>query len=114
MAEVHQEKAACFARAVVLMVTTWRLQWSTRSLSLHASMNFSSLFCLSIPLIQPLSGYVLLSGAGLYMFLLNLDALGVSHLKALYLPIKQGGGRCHYLPVSGRTRDSPGSSSFEV
>lgn len=75
---------------------------------------FFILFVCSIPLIQPLSSYVLLSGAELYMFLLDPDALGVSHLKALYLPIKQGGDRCHYLPVSGQTRDSPGSSSFEV
>lgn len=105
MAEVHWEKAACFAWAVVLMAVNWHLQWFIRSLSLHASMNFLLHFVCSVPLIQPLSGYVLLSGAELYMFLLDPDALGVSHLKALCLPIKQGGGRCHYLPVSSRTRD---------
>ena len=86
MAEVHREKAACFARAVVLMAVNRPLQWFTRSLSLHASMNFLHFVC-SVPLIQPLSGYVL-SGAELYVFLLDPDALGVSHLKALCLPIK--------------------------
>ena len=49
-------------------------------------MNFLHFVC-SVPLIQPLSGYVL-SGAELYVFLLDPDALGVSHLKALCLPIK--------------------------
>ena len=113
MAEVHGEKAACCARAVVLMAVTWPLHLFTRSLPYVHPWIFLHFVC-SIPLIQPLSSYVLLSGAKLYMFLLDPDAVGVSHLKALYLPIKQGGDRCHYLPVSGQTRDSPGSSSFEV
>ena len=115
MAEVHWEKAACFTGTVVLTGVPQPLQWFfARSLSLDASMNFSSLFWLFVPLLWFSLLVTCCCQVPSRLFLLILDTLGESHLKALQLPVQQGGSRHRYLPVSGWTPDSPGSIRFEA